>query len=220
MIISYREYIKYFAYLYIMVIRIIKGKGRGKSVLGYATANAITSNRQILGKEGAWYVTVNYNNILYKGTCGVSKKGTDYVLETHILDFNEDLYDKDITIDFKHKLRNSIIFKTLDESRTQLEKDINMVENYKSCDDCKFCVYQDYGYSNYTVEGTNISCLADKFEEYEQSYNDVVDNRAITCDHFNKGESWHIDVDRESECPSDEWIKTELRDFKIKNILN
>ena len=27
------------------------------------------------------------------------------------------------------------------------------------CDDCKFCILEDYGYSNYTVEGTNADCL-------------------------------------------------------------
>lgn len=28
----------------------------------------------------------------------------------------------------------------------------------KTCDDCKFAILEDFGYSNYTVEGTNFSC--------------------------------------------------------------
>ena len=29
------------------------------------------------------------------------------------------------------------------------------------CDECKWCVLEDYGYSNYTVEGTGADCLLD-----------------------------------------------------------
>lgn len=32
----------------------------------------------------------------------------------------------------------------------------------KRCTDCKYCVVHDFGYSNYTVEGTNIECLLNK----------------------------------------------------------
>jgi hypothetical protein len=34
-------------------------------------------------------------------------------------------------------------------------------ENMK-CTDCKYCVEQDEGYSNWTVEGTEIDCLLGK----------------------------------------------------------
>ena len=29
----------------------------------------------------------------------------------------------------------------------------------KTCLDCRFAVEEDYGYSNYTVEGTDVHCL-------------------------------------------------------------
>ena len=29
----------------------------------------------------------------------------------------------------------------------------------KNCSDCKHSVLVDYGYSNYTVEGTNVYCI-------------------------------------------------------------
>ena len=199
-------------------VRIIKGKGRGKSVLGYATANAITKDQKMFGNEGSWVTLVNTK---YNAVCGISKKGEDWVLETHILDFNEDLYDKDIYIDFKYKIRDLIIFKSLKESKAQLEKDIQFVRDYKSCDECKFCIHRDYGYSNYTVEGTNISCLVNQFEEFEESYNgNYVLGKATTCSFFSKGEYWSIDVDGEADEPTEDWIKSELRDVKIRNLIN
>jgi len=108
-----------------IVVKIVKGKGRGKSILGYATANAITNNQEVFGKEGAWYVGVriqSYNTYTKKAICGISKKSDGWVLETHILDFDEDLYGKDIYIDFIYKIRELITFKTLDESTRMIMK--------------------------------------------------------------------------------------------------
>lgn len=31
----------------------------------------------------------------------------------------------------------------------------------KKCDECKFAELRDYGYSEYTVEGTEVLCLLD-----------------------------------------------------------
>lgn len=206
-----------------VVVKIVRGKGRGKSILGYATANAITNNQEVFGKEGAWYVGVRVQGLrsnILKAICGISKMSDGWVLETHILDFDGDLYGKDIYIDFIYKIRELITFKTLDESKTQLEKDIDFVRRYRSCSDCQFCVFQDHGYSNYTVEGTNIYCLVNKFEEYGSSYNeDYVMGRATDCDHFNEGDSWSLDVDGDNEGPSEDWIKSEIRNIKLKNIL-
>ena len=33
-----------------------------------------------------------------------------------------------------------------------------MTETEKKCSNCDFCVLQDFGYSNYTVEGTEVYC--------------------------------------------------------------
>lgn len=209
-----------------IITKIVKGKGRGKSILGYATANALTQDQKMFGNEGAWYVSVRLSNPKHLNTphpavCGVCKKADDWVLETHILDFNEDLYDQNVAIDFIYKIRDLITFKSLDESKAQLESDIDFVRRYKSCTNCQFCVYQDHGYSNYTVEGTAISCLVNKFDEVEESYDgNYWLGLATNCEYYNFGDSWHLDVDGESERPSDEWLLSELRDAKIRNVID
>ncbi len=213
-----------------MKVRVVRGKGRGKRILGFATANSVISKNDtgyggnifgfLSGKEGSWYVRVYVNNIKYFAICGISNnssggKWREYILETHIIDFNEDIYDKDIQIELIYKIRNQIIFKSLDESKEQIIKDIDFARNYKSCDDCKFCVYQDHGYSNYTVEGTNISCLADMFDDTD-SYSLGM---ASTCQYFNEGDHWSLDVDGDEPRPSDDWVKSELRNIKIRKII-
>ncbi|MCC5814923.1 MAG: riboflavin kinase, partial [Leptospira sp.] len=45
-------------------------------------------------------------------------------IETHILDWNGDLYDTNIRIEFIKKLRNVTKFLNQDELRDQIQKDI------------------------------------------------------------------------------------------------
>ena len=69
-----------------------------------------------------------------------------------------------------------------------------------SCTDCKFAVFTDYGYSNWTVEGTDFNCsnklhpdgVFDRF--YKQN---AKLNYAEQCSGFTSGEAIHMDVDCE-----------------------
>lgn len=68
------------------------------------------------------------------------------------------------------------------------------------CTDCKYCVEQDCGYSNYTVEGTEVDCLlglnpampVGRFYGEEPSL-----SFAERCEKFISGSCVYIDVDRE-----------------------
>jgi hypothetical protein len=94
----------------------------------------------------------------------------------------------------------------------------------KKCTDCKYCVQEDYGYSNYTVEGTNADCLlgehpdmpVDRFygEEPELQY-------AEKCDRFIAGEGPGIDVDREALADwNDPLSSAYTDDEEIKELLD
>ncbi len=209
-----------------------RGKGLGKSILGFPTANAVLyiGNDVSSSLVGAWVVTVSINNVEYKGFAGVSKTGsnrnTSLVFETHILNFNGDLYDKKININLITKIRDAITFKSLEESKAQIIKDNEFTLAWdlnRSCENCKFFVKQDHGYSNYTVEGTDGSCSANKHpvESFDISGGHMPEyDQAKVCSYFNKGECWNCDVDGEEPQPTEEWVKSELRDFTIRNITN
>ena len=49
--------------------------------------------------------------------------GTIPTIETHILDFDEDIYGLPLTITFLRRLRDEIHFPSLDALRQQLERD-------------------------------------------------------------------------------------------------
>lgn len=77
------------------------------------------------------------------------------------------------------------------------------------CSACKWAVLEDYGYSNWTQEGTQIYCLRDLHpsgpEGFDQWYGkDERDKFAEQCDAFTaaaEGEQVNMDVDREEGPP-------------------
>jgi hypothetical protein len=70
----------------------------------------------------------------------------------------------------------------------------------KTCTDCRYCICADYGYSNYTVEGTDVDCLlgknagmpSDKFYGRAECL-----GFAETCDTFMAGDCIEVDCDQE-----------------------
>lgn len=70
----------------------------------------------------------------------------------------------------------------------------------KSCENCRFCLMQDVGYSNYTVEGIDVHCLKRIHPEsgFDKWYGG--DERlefAEKCKGYESGTPVCIDVDQE-----------------------
>lgn len=70
----------------------------------------------------------------------------------------------------------------------------------RSCNECRYALFEDYGYSNYTVEGTLFHCLKKSHPEdgFDRWYGE--DKRldfAKECGDFSRGEPVEMDVDRE-----------------------
>ena len=70
----------------------------------------------------------------------------------------------------------------------------------QSCANCKFALLIDFGYSNYTVEGTDFHCM--KFQHPEAPFDNWYGEASHhaygeNCSHYGSGEPTEIDVDRE-----------------------
>ena len=68
----------------------------------------------------------------------------------------------------------------------------------KRCDNCGYCILKDYGYSNYTVEGTTVVCSINAHPSggFDRWYGrDHRLKHANECDHFVKDDPVHLDVD-------------------------
>lgn len=74
------------------------------------------------------------------------------------------------------------------------------------CTNCIFCRQEDYGYSNWTVEGTTVSCLFGLIGQYEgtsfpNEAEKIAQERAASvaenCKTFRAGTGLYFDCDRE-----------------------
>jgi len=110
--------------------KIILGRGIGKK-LGYPTAN-IDYLPYYLPKSGVYFTRINYQDKIYYGITNVGNKPTyidlDTSVETHIFGIDEDLYNKEMKLEFIEFIRPEIKFNSEYELSKQIYKDIEKVK--------------------------------------------------------------------------------------------
>ena len=105
------------------------GKEIGRSI-GFKTANIDYSNKFRLLKHGVYFCIACIDEKEYKAICNFGIKPTIDsnnlpVLEIHILDFDQDIYGKDIKIILKEFHRDEIKFNSLEELKAQINDDVS-----------------------------------------------------------------------------------------------
>lgn len=105
-----------------------KGLQLGKSI-GYPTANIEFPPQKANIPYGVYSVNINYNNQNFKGLMNYGTKPTinnsqSPVIEVHILNFNENIYNKQITINLIKWIREEQKFNSISELKHQIEKDL------------------------------------------------------------------------------------------------
>ncbi len=116
---------------YTLYGRVEHGANRGHT-LGFATAN-IHAPQQVIPKIGAYATTVHIDRspTPLRAMTAVTQTPTfgsvQTVVETHILDFNEDIYGHDISVQFDARLRDEVIFISREALIQQLHEDCESV---------------------------------------------------------------------------------------------
>lgn len=115
--------------------KVIHGRQVGRT-LGFPTANLEYNNNFAVPGVGVYYTVVEYNGKKYKAITDIgyapTVRNSDFAVESHILNFNEDIYEKGIKVNFIEKIRDEIKFNTFEELKNQLEKDKNFAESKDS----------------------------------------------------------------------------------------
>lgn len=106
--------------------RVVAGDKRGRQ-LGFPTAN-IRLQRLVSPVHGVYAVRVKgYNNRVLYGVANIGSRptiaGKQFLLETHIFDFNADLYGQHLEIELLQKIRAEKKFTSLDELKAQIIED-------------------------------------------------------------------------------------------------
>lgn len=109
------------------------GKHLGSTTLGFPTANVQFSSEFLTPKSGVYacYAIINgkkYQAMVNFGHNPTFNYSPTMSLEAHIIDFEEDIYDKRIQIQFKKFVREERNFKSIGNLILQLEQDVRSVK--------------------------------------------------------------------------------------------
>ena len=113
--------------------RVVRGAERG-ATLGFPTANLHPQNR-VIPRNGV-YVTAtlidgqwrrSVTNIGTRPTFGSDNESS---VETFVMDWSGDLYGDVVRVRFLHRLREEKKFSSIDELKSQIERDVARAQNY------------------------------------------------------------------------------------------
>ncbi|MDO9393525.1 MAG: bifunctional riboflavin kinase/FAD synthetase [Methylotenera sp.] len=109
--------------------KVVHGAKRGRQ-LGFPTAN-VHMRHERPALTGVYAVKLDgLNSVANLGVrptiAGVSK----LMLEVHVLDFNGNLYDKHVHVEFLHKIRDEMKFDGLDALKAQIKNDVAVARDF------------------------------------------------------------------------------------------
>lgn len=109
------------------------------TALGFPTANIMPHTDKFIPGIGVYAIRGYFDGKIFNGMMNigyrptVSKEERKLVLEAHLFNFDENIYDKDLKIEFVVKMRDEKSFKSIDELRAQLQLDkINAMQLFES----------------------------------------------------------------------------------------
>lgn len=116
-------------YSYMLKGKVVEGKKIGR-LLGFPTANISPDySYKLIPADGVYAVevildSVKYNAMLYIGPRPTIERDKGRrTIEVNIFDFDDDIYGREITIKFRHRLRGDKKFRSREKLLAQIEKD-------------------------------------------------------------------------------------------------
>ena len=109
--------------------KIVAGFRRGRE-LGFPTANIKTKDGMVIPKNGI-YSTIAYlgdRKLMSATSIGTRPTFDDgkRVVETYVLDFNEDIYGQSLRLEFIEHIRDEITYDTVKELVDQIRQDVDV----------------------------------------------------------------------------------------------
>lgn len=116
-------------YPYFVMGEIVKGKQVGRTI-GTRTINIHTDSNKIVPPRGVYKTMAELNHTKYKGLtnvglCPTVSSNNELTIETHLLDFNQNVYGQIAKIEFYQFIRPEKKFGNLDELKKQILLDIS-----------------------------------------------------------------------------------------------
>ena len=124
---------KLLGYPYTVTGEVVAGAGLGKGI-GFPTINIDVHPFKVLPSNGVYAVEVFLRDVKYIGAANIGvaptlQKRSELVLEVHLLNFDhKQTYGEKVKVRFIRRIRPEIRFKSSDELRSQIFRDIETVK--------------------------------------------------------------------------------------------
>lgn len=120
---------RFFGYDYYIEGVVVEGERRGRK-LGFPTVN-LDTEWEILPRPGVYATYVRLPDGFHESITNIGVRPTfeesRLTVETHLFDFNNDLYGKKVGVSFVERLRDEKRFASVDELVAQIEHDVAAV---------------------------------------------------------------------------------------------
>ena len=125
-------------YAYPLYGVVVAGKRLGRT-LGFPTANMqLYEPLKLVPRNGVYAVEADVLGQTFRGMCNVGFRptvgGDGRTIETHLLDFDQDIYGLPLRLRFLHRLRDERKFPSLEALREQLDRDAAAVRRLSSAE--------------------------------------------------------------------------------------
>jgi riboflavin kinase/FMN adenylyltransferase len=114
-------------YPFFITGKVVRGDQIGRQI-GYPTANIVVEEKyKLIPSDGIFAVKVIIADQKYKGMAYIGTRptvnGLTRNIEVNIFDFNEEIYNQTIRMEFHQYIRGDVKFASLDELKVQLAQD-------------------------------------------------------------------------------------------------
>lgn len=134
---------KYLGRNYTLSGEVVHARKIGRTI-GFPTANIKIDENMVIPKVGIYATKVYIDNKVYYGATNVgynpTVNGKTLSIETNILEFDDDIYGKNITIEFLQRIRDEKKFNGIEELKNQLQKDTKYVYEKYICKSKKLMI--------------------------------------------------------------------------------
>ncbi len=120
---------RWLGYSYPVTGRVVKGRQIGRTI-GFPTANILPDDQfKLIPANGVYAVEVYLDNKKYSGMLNIGSNPTVNSdpkiksIEVNILNFDRDIYDREITVIFRKRLRDELKFDNIEQLAKQMELD-------------------------------------------------------------------------------------------------
>ena len=121
---------------YTLAGTVIESRRIGRTI-GFPTANILPDPSRAIPQDGVYISMARVDGDMLPAVTNVGTNptvnGEKRMIETHILDFNGDIYDKQIEVFFVKRLRGVKKFADLDELKAQIASDSRAASEYFGC---------------------------------------------------------------------------------------